>query len=407
MTLQNEKLRSSESSLKAKVEHVTTSIRTELESKMFGEKTALIQENDKEMRKLRMSFTNLQDQLEQAKEELRTSSIAYDALKVSHEQISVDLGIAIGRQQEAAANNETDEIIALKKATKSRIAEELEKADTNAQRRVEDAVANTRAEMMEEMEIKLEATEKRSARAEKELQTRLSCALEECEAARKIADEYKSRELVSQEYTQTSNCPPCLHSDANTDAADSALNEEHSKAMEKYEVLLDTVKKHSKTLRKDPGSVRKQMRTAAIVRECSELSDAMVLGRTAPSRLHATADHDTGIDCLPSLSDTHGLRNARTKCYYTGAAACLDDDTGCLQRVRDRHIDSSESIGSDTAIAQVNTSDGTNTRTEALIDATKEDLNNALSYSIFIHKYNAKTGGVVRVDSQGKCSALS
>lgn len=149
------------------------------------------------------------------------------------------------------------------------------------------------------------------------------------------------------------------------------------------------------------------MRTAAISRECIELSDAMVFGRTAPSRLHATADHDTGIDCLPSLSDTHGLRNARTKCYYTGAAACLDDDTGCLQRVRDRHIDSSESTGSDTAIAQVNTSDGTNTRTEALIDATKQDLNNALSYSIYIHKYKAKTGGVVRVDAQGKSSALS
>lgn len=354
-------------------------------------------EIDAENENLRVSLTRREEDLVAAKEHARSLSVSYHALQASYDQLSAELGVALANTEiEKSRKGDSTALATFQKAADARLAAELENLEKASKHAMECAVSTcaqeTRALVLAEMEAKLEATEKRNALAEKKLYSQLEKAHKERDDAHALATRNETPARLSEDFVTATAALP------SSQTATEPI--EKSEAVIRYEALLNSHRVHNKSSKADPHCVRKQMRTAAIARECREMSNAIILGQAAASsRRYATADRDTSLGCCSQspLSKTGG--SMQTKAYPTSTIPFVEDDAGGLASMVYTGAHNSDS--SEAPLTQQN-------RVDALILATKEDLTRSLKYQTHVHNINAGIMvGEIHKDSTGNSTSCS
>jgi hypothetical protein len=432
MAAENKALKEQEVSLRTELKNTPSATQTLHDAEMFRIQAEGAVKMEEENEGLRRSLDRRVKELHAAKETMKSLSIEHDALRTSYDQVSASLGEAFANHSvevEAlkkevqatgarAPREDTAALAACQQAADSRLAAELAAMEQSSKKATELAVKAaakgaakaSRSEMRVEMEAKLEATEKRNAVAEKKLYSQLERAFEDRDAAVSLAEKHETRARLAEEFvastTLSTNAPDA--EPAAVTAAALAVDEDNQCALSRYDQLRATHAMHARALAQDPHSVRKQMRTAAVARQCREMGDAMILGKTVTKR-HATADVDTGLGCCSQRSAIKGGGDMKTKAYATCAVPYVSEDMGgehIMQTVHSGNLESDLTSTSGKSGAASNSAKQ-QMRISALIGATKQDLTKSLQFHTLVHQLNAGTIQVVRVDATGNSTACA
>jgi hypothetical protein len=339
--------------------------------KMSAEGAVNVEEHN---RRLQVSLTDRESEITEANEQFKTLSISHNALKTSYEQVATELGIAV-------AKHEAD----MENLTKTMNVDMAAKINT------------TTAHMRAELEAKLESTEKRNSIAEQKLLSRLEKTQEECTILQHLAKKHETRARLAEEFVAATEISPTVNT-VNSAVSTGANAQNNIEAIEKYNRMVEIHDKHKQTSEESPHCVRKQMRTAAIARACTDMHNAIILGKATPSKRIATADRDTGLGC----SSQRDLRNEcvimKSKTYRTSSIPYLKEDTYGLQGVHPADTCTQSSESNTAAFAE-------KSRVDALIGATKDDLTKALKFQTLLHKFSAGVVSGISVDADGNSTA--
>jgi predicted nucleic acid-binding protein len=432
MAVENKALKELEVRLRTELKNTPSATQALHDAERFRMQAEGAVQMEEQNESLRRSLNTREAEMVAAKDTMNSLSIEHQALKSSYDQVSACLGEAIAKhtadvetlqaQMQAAGTPETRvdtaALAACQQAADSRLAAELaamEQISKNAMHlAVEVATESANTAMRTKMEAKLEATEKRNAIAEKKLYQQLERANEERDVAHQLAEKHETRARLAEEFVVATASAataregaPVLDAAAATPVMDAvettteqAVSEDNQIALSEYETLRAHLEAHSLALEDDPHSVRKQMRTAAIARRCREMGNAMILGHTAPKR-YATADIDTGIGCCSQRSAVKGDADMNTKAYATCAIPYIAEDMGGAEIMTAVHT------GGHTQTSTASTQSHQQRRIEGLIGATKQDLTKALQFQTLVHKLNAGTIQMVKVDATGNSTACA
>ena len=362
--------------------------------------------------------------LVKATEELQTLSLAHAALQASYNQIASDLGTAVANHEAelsritdearrapvAAQHVDTGALVACQKAADARLAAELAAAENNSKQAmrlaVSAAIDQTREEMRTGLEVKLEATEKRNADTEKTMYVKLERAFEERDAAQALAAKHECRARLAEEFVGAVAPPKAAPTEAPTEAlaescpmrVNADVEDANNETVCMYADRRQRLESHTMALKKDPHNIRKQMRTAAVARECRDISNAMLFAKTAASPRYATADRDTGSGySSTSQSVNEDTRSLITNAYPTCFSPYAHDDMGGDMLVTAVHTASYNDT-----VKMAHTQQA---RVDALIDATQQDLSKSLAYQTLVHKRSAGIISSIVVDSTGHSTA--
>jgi hypothetical protein len=418
MAHENKLLKDTEEKLLVELKNTHSSIQALHDEERFSIQAEGAVKVEEENASLRRSLTQREEELEAANEHMQNLKVSHDALTVSYEQISAELGTAIAKHDvelqrvndklnvALAAEPRVDTaLVACQEAANARIASELAKMEEQTKDAVTCAEEETRAlvrcEMEAKLEAKLEATEKRNASTERKLNDELERARRERDDAQALARKYAARARVADDFVAATVAPTVTTESSAAESVDADSRDTDDEAALNYKNHLYTLDMHKKAVHDDPHSTRKMMRTAAVVRECRDVRNAMVSGKTVPSCCQATADRDTGLICCSQRSLTNESVSMNTKAYPMIGAPFAEDDMGGRKLVNIVHTgEQQDHTDSEMTATQQN-------RMNALIIASKDDITKSLAFNSLVHKLNAGVISEIRVDATGKSMAYT
>lgn len=437
-------LREAEANLKTELANTPTATQAIHDKERFKIAAEGAVRMEEENERLRKTLEETETAATEADDQLGKLRIEHAALNTSYKQVTSDFGTAVAAH-EAAINALREEMrVAVAKAMElageprgdadqaqtaavvqeaadRRLASELAAMEERSKvamqhavgTAVEEATAAVRAEMQLQMESKLEATEKRSAIAEKKLFTQLeiaNCAREQAETA---AVKHETRARIAEEFVAMTATEPKVEPSATaTNQEPSAelsdvLNGNH--AVARFASMREELDDALDRLKSNKHCVRTQMRVSALAKRCKTASDVMLFGVSDVNN-RATADVDTGLKCCSKRSNDTGESAMQTKSYATCAMPFAMDDMGChpLDRITVRTGATAEpSTG---APMRGSTGDlmTMQQRVESLIGATKGDLMRALQFHTFLHKiFSGEVQMLPTTANATKCGAYA
>ena len=406
LTNENKALQKSEDELRVQLSQTSAAIKSVHDDEIFKIHANGALEVENENEKLKAAIIELKNESIPVKEDLKNLKMSNGALQASYDQLASEYA-AISANREALMLSHDQckkELLEVKEhkeqfqTTNTRLTTELADAlsksdvlmlsldqckkelhdEKDNSKKLSEAVTTSRLSTIREMEAKLEATETRYIKSEKDLTRQLEEAHEQCQVARTLAENNEKRSIAAEDFVRSvSATDASLSAAADTTTATSLPGDENT-AQCGLRALKDRIDMNVQTLEEDPHSIRKQMRVAALSSTFKDMNDLMRFGNYEPQRTsRATSDMDTSEGCCCPTQPFAEIKQHMATNAYPNTIGPYDAEEMSLAAI----LHANSATGGTVPIQGTEMSN----RITRLIDATKKDLASALEYEMHVH----------------------